>query len=101
MVEQTPKNADAGGDESNDAQRGSAMTVGGIAVSVVIVIALAVGAYALFRMDSWDAGAAKDSDRFDLDLSSHVDVPAEMLGYEEKGRRSQTKKLRRPPEPEE
>ncbi|MFO7908108.1 MAG: hypothetical protein ACQESR_13040 [Planctomycetota bacterium] len=54
---------------------------GSAIVTGVLLLALGVGTYALFQMDSWGDGAGGESERFQFDLAARMSVPAELLTY--------------------
>jgi len=56
-------------------------SAGNVLVVVVLVVALSVGAYALFQMDSWGENAAGKPERFQLDLAGQMAIPPELLAY--------------------
>ncbi len=53
---------------------------------MVVVAALGVGAYALFRLDSLGNDQTEVVDRFQSDLADYLEVPADMLGYVQRRR---------------
>lgn len=57
---------------------------GKLAIAIVVV-ALAVGAYAVTRLDSWGEPTASVAARFQLDLGPQARVPAEAIGYGAEG----------------
>ncbi len=71
---------------SPDANRSTIAAWWSAIAVVVVLIALAVGAYAIFRLDGWSRDAANGSPRFQLDLSAQMDVPPELLVYAEQRR---------------
>jgi len=61
--------------------RGGAVT--NVLVTVVMVVALAAGVYALTRLDTWGDSTAAVPQRFQLDLERQTQIPAELLTYRE------------------
>ncbi len=53
-------------------------------ISVVLIAALVVGTYALARLDTWGTPNGEVPDRFQLDLTEQIQVPAELLKYSER-----------------
>jgi hypothetical protein len=53
-------------------------------ISVVLIVALVVGTYALARLDTWGEPNGAVPDRFQLDLTQQIEVPAELLQYAER-----------------
>lgn len=67
--------SEAGGRKRALGTVGSAMGMG------VLLVALGVGTYALFQMDSWGDGATGESRPFQLDLAGRMSVPTGLLAY--------------------
>ena len=55
----------------------------GAVAAVAIIVALAVGAYALMRIDTWGERNAAVPERFELDLTDQVRVDPRLIGYVE------------------
>ena len=53
-------------------------------IGVVLIVALVVGTYALTRLDTWGEPNGAVPDRFQLDLTQQIEVPAELLTYAER-----------------
>lgn len=62
----------------------SSRKVSSAIISVVLIGALVVGTYALARLDTWGAPNSEVPDRFQLDLTAQIQVPAELLKYSER-----------------
>lgn len=61
-------------------------TPGGAITTLLIVVALVVGTYALYRLDRSGDDKTDQPQRFQLDLADQLEVPAELLGYTERSR---------------
>lgn len=59
-------------------------SAGNVLVVVVLLVALGVGTYALFRIDSWGGSPAGGPERFQLDLAGQMEIPEELLAYTRK-----------------
>ena len=51
---------------------------------IVMLVALAVGAFALARLDTWGERNAAVPQRFQLDLQEQVEIPPELIAYVER-----------------
>ncbi|MCU0959768.1 MAG: hypothetical protein MUF48_06655 [Pirellulaceae bacterium] len=71
--------------DAAEAVRPAAGWVSGRMAGAVVAVALAVGAYALTRLDSWGEQATSVPARLQLDLGAQAQVPAEAIGYTEQG----------------
>ncbi len=61
-------------------------TPGGAITTLLMVVALVGGTYALYRLDRSGEGKSDQPQRFQLDLADQLVVPAELLGYAERSR---------------
>jgi sugar lactone lactonase YvrE len=59
--------------------------IGGAVATVVLIVALAVGAYAVARIDTWGERNAAVPQRFQLELDEQVNIPPALIGYAERG----------------
>ncbi|MHB8969445.1 MAG: NHL repeat-containing protein [Pirellulaceae bacterium] len=64
--------------------RTSAVTIGGAFTVVVLIVVIAVGTYALARLDTWGERGTAVSQRFQLELDDQVNIPPELIGYTER-----------------
>lgn len=53
---------------------------------IVMIVTLAVGTFALSRIDTWGERNATDPQHFQLDLQEQVQIPPELIGYAERFR---------------
>jgi hypothetical protein len=60
--------------------------IGGAIMTIVMIVALAVGTFALSRLDTWGERSATVPQRFQLDLQEQVRIPPELIGYAERFR---------------
>ena len=58
--------------------------IGGAVATVVLIVALAVGAYAVARIDTWGERNAAVPQRFQLELDEQVNIPPALIGYAER-----------------
>ncbi len=96
LAEPTPR-PDGSDTETSQSRPTSAVTGGrahravlgklvGTMTTVLIVAALVVGTYALYRIDRTGHDSPELTQRFQLDLTQQYEVPGELLGYREQGR---------------
>jgi len=53
---------------------------------LVMLVALAVGTFALARLDTWGESDSTAPQRFQLDLQEQVQIPPELIAYREQSR---------------
>jgi sugar lactone lactonase YvrE len=63
----------------------SSPSTGSLVVLAIIAIAMAIGAYAVFQTDPWGQFSPSSQTPFSLDLSTQMDIPAELLSHAETG----------------
>ncbi len=66
--------------------RSTRAAVGSTVAVVVVLATLAIGTYALFRMGDPGASSTAVPERFQLDLTTQMEVPAELLKYAQQRR---------------
>ncbi|MHB0959222.1 MAG: NHL repeat-containing protein [Pirellulaceae bacterium] len=64
--------------------RTSAAKIGGAIIAVLLIVVMAVGAYALTRIDTWGERNTAVPQRFQLDLDAQVHIAPEQIGYIER-----------------
>ena len=60
--------------------------IGGAIMIIVMIVTLAVGTFALSRIDTWGERNATDPQHFQLNLQEQVQIPPELIGYAERFR---------------
>jgi hypothetical protein len=72
--------------QQNQKTAGGKMSAGSVLTCVVLLVALAVGTYALVRLDSWGNGNGKSPERFKLKILDQIEIPEDLLAYSESRR---------------